>query len=574
MKKNIFLLIVILLVAFNFNLNATTIIIISNKNWSSISPAPTSADVVIVGKGAILTVDAATTNGVCAGIQLGVSSPVSSIGNGTLTFSSGSQITVVGDATLGETSLNYTGSLNMTLGGTLKIGGAFTAPKIGTYTPGLGTIEYNGSTQQTILSTASIVNNYKYLKINNPAGVILGGAVTVAGTLNMASGNITTGSNILTLGTSTINLGTFLYTSGLIITGSTGGFTRWFMNASISNRVFPVGTSTTNNSITMSFTGAPSAGGTLTARFIPSDPGTNSLTPVNDGGYTVDAYSPVGYWQFDAGNGLTGGTYSLSLSGQGFNSSGVEITNYAHLRILKRPGQGFNWIADGLHINATGSNNDPTIKRGNLSGFSQFAMGGSVTDGNPLIGSLPVELSLFSFSVSSNNVHLRWTTSSEINNKGFEIYRKTINSDWIKIGYIEGSGNSSSPKTYKYDDNSFISGSYYYRLKQMDFNGNFKYFQLSSLVVIGIPLKINVEQNYPNPFNPITKIDYEIPGDIKVSLQVYDISGREIAKLVDEKQRAGFYSVDFNGQNLSSGTYFYRLSAGNSVVTKRMILIK
>jgi hypothetical protein len=458
-------------------------------------------------------------------------------------------------------------------GSVIKISGDLTNNNSGLTNSSNATFTFNGSGTQTI--TSSSVGFFTNLTSSKSGGIInLASGLIVSGTLNMTSGNLNTGSNILTLGTSAVSRGTFLYTAGLIITGSTGGFKRWFLNASVANRVFPVGTSASDNSITLSFTGAPSVGGTLTAKFIPSDPGSNSSTIINDAGYSVDTYSSIGYWQIDAGDGLTGGVYTLSLKGQGFNSSGLEITNYPNLRILKRPGSGNNWTVDGSHINATGSNSDPSIQRGGLSGFSQFAMGGSVVDGNPLQGSLPVKLSSFSYNLNINNVTLNWVTESENNNKGFEIYRKNISSDWQKIGFVNGSKNSNSPKTYKFSDINLNPDTYNYRLKQIDYNGNFEYFNLVTNVVVGTPGKFSLNQNYPNPFNPVTKISYEIPAGSDVSLKIYDISGRVIANLINEKQNAGYYSVDFNGQNLSSGIYFYILNAGSNTTTKKMLLIK
>ncbi len=90
-----------------------------------------------------------------------------------------------------------------------------------------------------------------------------------------------------------------------------------------------------------------------------------------------------------------------------------------------------------------------------------------------------------------------------------------------------------------------------------------------------IPKKYDLYQNYPNPFNPVTKINFDLPKDSKVSLIVYDILGREIARLINgEMRQAGRYMIDFNGSNLSSGVYFYRLLAGDFVSVKRMLLIK
>ena len=80
--------------------------------------------------------------------------------------------------------------------------------------------------------------------------------------------------------------------------------------------------------------------------------------------------------------------------------------------------------------------------------------------------------------------------------------------------------------------------------------------------------------NSPNPFNPVTKISYEIVTQDLVNIKVYDITGKELKTLVNEVKPAGSYSIEFNGANLSSGIYFYRLTSGNNVMTKKMSLIK
>ena len=89
-----------------------------------------------------------------------------------------------------------------------------------------------------------------------------------------------------------------------------------------------------------------------------------------------------------------------------------------------------------------------------------------------------------------------------------------------------------------------------------------------------IPTEFALSQNYPNPFNPTTNIKFDIPEQGFVSLKVYDVVGKEIATLVNNVKSAGSYSVDFNGSNLSSGVYFYRLEAGSFTAVKRMILVK
>ena len=187
---------------------------------------------------------------------------------------------------------------------------------------------------------------------------------------------------------------------------------------------------------------------------------------------------------------------------------------------------------------------------------------------------LPVELSSFSASVNNQNVTLKWSTASEINNSGFEIERSAHNSEWATIGSVQGYGTITSPKDYLYTDRELNTGDYKYRLKQIDYNGNYEYFDLQNEVVIGTPKQYNLSQNYPNPFNPVTKITYSIPSDGVVTLTVFDIAGKEITTLVNKYQTAGYYSVDFNASALSSGVYFYRFQTRDYKETKKMTLIK
>ena len=192
--------------------------------------------------------------------------------------------------------------------------------------------------------------------------------------------------------------------------------------------------------------------------------------------------------------------------------------------------------------------------------------------------SLPVDLTSFTSYIYRNNVSLIWQTSSEYNNSKFLIERtKKINgnfNDWSLAGSIPGNGTTTSSSDYTFTDRDLNSGIYQYRLKQVDFNGNFRLYSLRNNVLIGSPEKFELSQNYPNPFNPSTKINFDLPFDSKVKISVFDMAGREVDILVNELKQAGFYSVDFNASGLSSGIYYYTVSAGSFIATKKMTLIK
>lgn len=200
-----------------------------------------------------------------------------------------------------------------------------------------------------------------------------------------------------------------------------------------------------------------------------------------------------------------------------------------------------------------------------------------VAGANIPAGALPVELTSFSAVQFNNSVKLLWETATEVNNYGFDIERKSsidINI-WEKIGFVEGHGNSNSPKSYQFIDNSnLISGDYYYRLKQIDNNGEFEYSDAVK-VTITIPENFALKQNYPNPFNPATTIKFTLPESGFVNLTIYNTLGEEVAVLINKQMEAGSYAKEFNAAGLPSGTYIYRIRVGDKYTSeKKMLLIK
>ncbi len=186
---------------------------------------------------------------------------------------------------------------------------------------------------------------------------------------------------------------------------------------------------------------------------------------------------------------------------------------------------------------------------------------------------VPVEFTSFTANLFGNDVRLNWSTASEINNSGFMVERKTTESSWQAMGFISGKGNSTEINNYSYNDREVTPGKYTYRLKQIDYDGTFKLSNEISIEVLQVNT-FSLLQNYPNPFNPSTSIKYRIPTDEFVTLKVYDVLGREVATLMNDKQGRGEYNVNFNASKLSSGIYYYTITAGNYTETKKMMLLK
>jgi hypothetical protein len=213
---------------------------------------------------------------------------------------------------------------------------------------------------------------------------------------------------------------------------------------------------------------------------------------------------------------------------------------------------------------------------------------------------LPTELISFTAVAKQGRIEVKWTTAAEVNNHGFEVERKdvsrrggqarsmtqassdhapnlkreTTNTDWIRISFVEGSGNSNISHEYSYLDRSVSAGTYSYRLKQIDRDGKFRYSQEVETSISVPPVHFALEQNFPNPFNPSTMIGYQVPMNGEVTLIVFDALGREVAVIVNEIKTAGTYTVPFDASSFAAGVYFYRLRSGNSSITKRMVLLK
>jgi hypothetical protein len=283
------------------------------------------------------------------------------------------------------------------------------------------------------------------------------------------------------------------------------------------------------------------------------------------------------YWQIGIGSGsLDGTTYGVTFY-FGDNET-YTITSPSMNTLLAKSNGTWEVYPAGSGAWQTLLNwSNLTVSTNGLNSFSDFAL----TDAT---SPLPVILSYFGAAVNKRNVNLKWITEIEINNKGFNIERRNItkeqNTEWNTIAFLNGKGNTNQPATYEYIDSRLETGKYQYRLKQIDYNGNFEYFRLTNPteVVIGSPAEIELSQNYPNPSNPKSLIDYQLSFTGIVILKVYDITGREAATLVNEVKEPGYYTAEFDGSSLASGIYIYRLIIeGNDqkfVKSLKMALIK
>ena len=222
-----------------------------------------------------------------------------------------------------------------------------------------------------------------------------------------------------------------------------------------------------------------------------------------------------------------------------------------------------SWVVDNCELVAFIQNNDN----------KEILQGTKLS--LPNLSPLPVELTSFSSAASKEGITLLWSTASETNNRGFEVERSYDGNVFSNVGFVSGHGTSTQVNNYSYTDKleNTNNSTLYYRLRQVDFNGQSEYSQILT-VKYDVPTVFSLSQNYPNPFNPTTTIKYTVPKNGPVSIKLYDITGSEVATLVNEVKTVGSYELKFNASGLASGVYLYRMVANDFVSVKKMSILK
>ena len=554
-KLNLLLVICFSVLLFTNDLFAVTITVSTDINWSSITDGsgpggqPGINDDIIVGNDATLTADVG--GAVCASIQLGSKRPAQ--GDGRLVFDGGSIVSVAGYVTLGAgVSI---GAIDMTNGGTLICQGFKNNRQNNIFKPGIGTIQLTSTHKLPSLFTDF------YNIIINGGTITFSNDITVNGVLTFINGQIILGIKNLSMGSS----------------GSISGTNN--NNYIVTNRTGQLKQTVKNDDVYISFPVGPTAGSYNPVKIKLDNTSTSDIFGVNvSRNITTPPSIPseVIKKEWTISEEIAGGSnatiqflFGTADFGANFNPNlNPNIYDIGHFNSIS----GYDVISGSISGPSGGLYT--LTNTSFISSFSPFIVGNY----NSVTGLLPVELISFTAITFSKNVKLNWVTATETNNSGFEILRSSQNNNWVKVGYMTGNGTKTTPTSYSFDDRKLNTGKYNYRLKQIDYNGNFEYFNLTGQIEIGVPNKFDISQNYPNPFNPTTKIDFDLPYDSKVSMKLYDISGREVMTLLNETKAAGYYTVQMNGNDLSSGMYFYRINAEgngqNYIMTKKAVLIK
>ncbi|MBI2619478.1 MAG: T9SS type A sorting domain-containing protein [Ignavibacteriales bacterium] len=328
----------------------------------------------------------------------------------------------------------------------------------------------------------------------------------------------------------------------------------------------------------------------------------NNITFFNGGTFHADSgtmqFSGV-TWDNKSGATFDPGTSTVIFNGSGSQTLQINDTSNFSFYNLQLLTQGTVSIDGDLVVRG-----DCYLAAGctlNVPTGSSFIVNGSFTGDGVITGDgsftpLPVQIVSYSVVARRNDVILRWTTAGEVNNYGFEIERRKIslthtdtrgfesqndgvnttsNSPWGRIGFVAGSGTSTSPREYSFIDHNLPAGRYGYRIKQLDFDGSFAYYAATEVEIGFTPGEFSLRDNYPNPFNPSTTIEFIVPENGRVLLRVFNLAGEEVATLFDGEAEGGRpYQVLFDATNLPSGVYFSQLRFGSRLLTKSMILLK
>jgi hypothetical protein len=444
-------------------------------------------------------------------------------------------------------------------------------------------IRFVGASDQTAYTyDEDQMTNSINVETNKPGGrLLLGSNFRVNGTaiLRMTQGNILTYSYILTLGHSTTLLGTLEWFDGTIV----GYFRRWYAASTVANVLYPIGTEIWHRPAVLSFTAAPTSGGTVTGSFHEIDPGSYGL-PVSDNLNTYTSTCPDGYWTMTAGNSLAGGTYNIDLTATGFSC----VVDPAQLAVLKRVDNLSPWTVQGTHSTGTGTIAVPTAHRVGLTSFSDFAITGDGGD-TPL----PIELAEFNVTSSNGQVNVVWRTGAEVNNEGFEVQRATESEEEFRTiaSYrtnpeLTGLGTSFVGKGYDFvDDGSFgvlVAGAIYrYRLIDVSRDGSRTVHPERSVRIEGKTVttpglaRFALGAAAPNPATDALNVVFSLAEPSPVTIEVYSADGRVVSTPVSAIEYGdGAYPVTVDTRDLRPGSYTLRLITGQGVRSQQFLIVR
>lgn len=396
---------------------------------------------------------------------------------------------------------------------------------------GAGTIR-NAATSSTADLANIIINN------SNAAGVTLARPLSVSAGFTLTLGNLNTSVvNLLTVGVSATTRGTITRTAGMVV----GPIRKWF-GAITQTTVLPVGTGTSYKPASIEYTTAPTTGGTLTASFSSSAPNFPNAVPLTEGALIVNRASIQGSWFVEAANGLAGGNYTATFTG---NDAG-DVIDYTKTVLIKRPAAGGDWALDGVHVTTTGSNTAPVVSRTGMAGFSEFAIGGES------LVALPITIEYLRGTKQGGKNVLDWKVSCY--NSPSVTLSLERSADGRKYNPISTTTETAARclQPFNYRDMAPLAGINYYRLKSADVDGKVSYSNVVAL--LNKDKGFEIVNLAPNPVMDEATLNVTSAEKTIIEIVVSDLNGKQISK-----QRisliAGNNLVPLSLRNVAAGTY-------------------
>jgi hypothetical protein len=442
-------------------------------------------------------------------------------------------------------------------------------------------VNFIGTTQA--FASGSVVNFGK-LRKSGGGTLTLANSAFVDDSLFLTSGIIATGTNTLNFDNSADGMGITGASNASYIDGAAS----YPYSITAEQKPFPLGSNSLLRTVSPRV-----AAQTAVTRVAARLNAANALT-VNSNLGGMQRVSQERYYELVT-TGANTAVYDLAALTANTDDGIGNLPSNATLRVATTQTGASGWTAQPLPTppNTTIANL-PLVVTSNTfgtsenvpSGASFFIAFGSV---NAVDNPLPVVLESFMAESRESGIRLTWRTGAEIESRGFIIMKKKINDvSWNQLAGYEQvpalrTTNSINGASYTFTDNAPMNtgDKFIYRLDEVGLNGvrtELMELQVESRFATGIK-EFNMQQNYPNPFNPSTTIRYDIKSQSRVRIEAYNIIGQRVAILVNELQPAGRYTHQFNAASLSSGVYFYRITANTASgesfnKTLKMVLVK
>ena len=283
----------------------------------------------------------------------------------------------------------------------------------------------------------------------------------------------------------------------------------------------------------------------------------HAVSPPNYGAVNAPLYnvSILEYW--DLSN--TGTVSNADVTLHWKDQARSDIDDYTDLRIAHFNGS--TW--DDLGQSSIAASDPGSITVTGVSTFSPFTFG----SGSPTSNPLPVELLSFGGEFDGKVVILNWVTMTELNNDFFEIEWSANGKDFEVIGKVYGHGTTSIRQYYSFEDAEPIFGLVYYRLRQVDYDGQYEY---SDIIAVDVRFAEHGRLNiYPNPFSAAATITYSVPEKTRVLLTIRSITGRTVYSLIDDVKEAGLHQIMLD--RIGNGMFILQFNYGGKMITKKIV---